>query len=106
MSSKKCNKMTIEDLESAIDVLRKELHDAAFDVRIGKDKDYSQMKYKRRELARALTIKITKRRTSKSTVVKKEKNVEEEPVPKKQVQKEANEKKIKNDKKINKKVKK
>lgn len=56
MSTKKFTKKTIEELEKDIEETRKELYEIKFNVRIGRDKDYAQIQWKKRELARMLTV--------------------------------------------------
>ena len=71
MKLTKFRKKTIEDLEKELQNEREELDSIYFDVRVGKEKDYAQIKLKRKNLARILTV-LKERREERKSKTKKE----------------------------------
>lgn len=57
--------MTIEELLESVDKQREDLAQLCFDVGIGREKDYAQVKTEKRKLATMLTV-LKERRAEKS----------------------------------------
>lgn len=56
MISTKYRKMTTSKLESELEEARDELAETCFNVRVGKEKDYSQINLAKKDIARMLTV--------------------------------------------------
>lgn len=72
MISKKYRKMTTRKLEKELEGAREELAETCFDVRVGKEKDYSQISLAKKDIARMLTVLREKRSESVKRVNKGE----------------------------------
>ena len=82
--------------------MQQELKDIRFDVRVGREKDYAQIKHKNKDLARIITVinefkkkGIKKEVPKKVSKGKKEKKVVEKKKVKKDTKKEKKNKKVK-----------
>lgn len=103
MSLKKYTKKTENELKEELIKVRKELDDLRFDVRVGQDKDYGQIVWKKKELARILTVlgqKPKKKLTKKVVGNKKEGKTTEDEKKKKETGKKKESGKTKSEKKV------
>lgn len=80
MNLVKYRKKTREDLEKELEQEYGEMQSVRFDVQVGKEKDYAQVKARRKTIARILTVlkeKVGKSKSSFSQRKKKPKETEE-----------------------------
>ena len=56
MKKEKYTKFTKKELENEIKAKRRELYDAKFDVKSGEKKNYKQLKFMKKTIARMLTV--------------------------------------------------
>jgi ribosomal protein L29 len=70
---KKYRKMTIKELLSELESTRKELAETRFNIRVGKEKDYAQIKTMRKNIARIFVCLEEKKLVNKKTEKGKEK---------------------------------
>lgn len=81
MSIKKYRKMTIDELRAELLKKRSEISETRFNVRVGKENDYAQIKQERKNLARLITCIKEKEgkesiQESKKSITKKEERKE------------------------------
>jgi ribosomal protein L29 len=88
MSVKKYQKMTKIELVKALEEKRNELYDVKFNVRIGREKDYAQIKYLKKEVSQMMSVLSadteTKNKKEESEVKKPKKKMLEKNIGSKQ----------------------
>jgi ribosomal protein L29 len=87
MSTKKLQSKTIKELEKELDDKRQALSETRFNLRIGRESDYAQVKYLKKDLARITTVlqekigKKKEKKTIKNIKLSKKKNGKQEKSP-------------------------
>lgn len=89
---KKFKKMNKKELSDELEKTREELYEAQFNVRVGKQKDYAQIKTYKKDIARILTLLNQHKEKKEVKDTEKEKEV-------KKKKKKSKKKKSKNKKK-------